>query len=286
MSTWFENIQSAAQAGNLIGGLTLGAIQSKRNRQTFEWNKHMQMTMMDREDNAVQRRAADMRAAGINPLLAAGSPAQAQNPGQLESPKLAVMEKAEAAMRMITHQEEISMTRAQKALIRAQEVGQNIKNKFDALNNNLLLEGKAQENVFNRIMNEERLNNVLSEIRNRDAGTVLREQEAEFFSRNLEQKDLDLALSRLRETELSNTLTMQEEQILALRIANDTNEFILESHLDAGAPPNSSKIMQIGSAIGTYLRIRQQKRQERRASTARNQRSNRFDEWMDNMPRY
>lgn len=43
----------------------------------FQYNKDQNALAQEREDNAAQRRAADLEAAGINPLLAAGSPAQA-----------------------------------------------------------------------------------------------------------------------------------------------------------------------------------------------------------------
>jgi hypothetical protein len=43
----------------------------------LNYDKALQQTMFDREDNSIQRRVADMKAAGINPVLAAGSGAGA-----------------------------------------------------------------------------------------------------------------------------------------------------------------------------------------------------------------
>ena len=59
--------------------------QNKKNREEEErvrqatWAREdkLRAETHGREDNAVQRRAEDMRLAGINPLLAAGDPAQA-----------------------------------------------------------------------------------------------------------------------------------------------------------------------------------------------------------------
>ena len=47
------------------------------NKRDFDYQKALQQTMFEREDTAVQRRMADLQAAGINPNIAAGSAASA-----------------------------------------------------------------------------------------------------------------------------------------------------------------------------------------------------------------
>jgi len=99
MAIDYAAVASAGQAaGNLIGTIG-GLIQSGRmieieqdnldwQREAFDENlgfmaeeqryeRGLQQRMFDREDSSVQRRVADLRAAGLSPVLAAGGGAQA-----------------------------------------------------------------------------------------------------------------------------------------------------------------------------------------------------------------
>lgn len=68
-----------------IGTGIFNSVQNYRNnqwnqrfaREQFDYQKDLNQILMDREDNAVQRRAKDLQAAGISKNLAAGSSAQA-----------------------------------------------------------------------------------------------------------------------------------------------------------------------------------------------------------------
>ena len=58
-------------------------------KKQFEYQKDLQQTMFQREDNATQRRTADLQAAGLSKTLAAGNAAQAGPVVKTDVPQMA-----------------------------------------------------------------------------------------------------------------------------------------------------------------------------------------------------
>lgn len=102
------------------------AYQQQADAMNLTFQKESRDLTMAREDNAVQRRAADMRSAGINPLMAAGSPAQASQviAPHSEAPQEEMTDFGKdmgaGVMALLKMKQDISMTQAQEDYIKAQ----------------------------------------------------------------------------------------------------------------------------------------------------------------------
>lgn len=118
-------------------------------RETNAQNLELTHEQWAREDNATQRRAADLKAAGINPLLAAGSAASASPAAQMMAPRVdavkpanpigAGLELAQVVGSLTGNITSIMKTIADTHLVQAQTAGQAIGNAFQGAANPLKL---------------------------------------------------------------------------------------------------------------------------------------------------
>ncbi|UIW10387.1 DNA pilot protein [Flyfo microvirus Tbat2_163] len=88
-------LSGVAGIGSAVGGFQGAGFSNKWAQKNFdfqkeqyEYQKQLQQSIFDREDNAVQRRVADLQNAGLSATLAAGSAAGAGAPVKTEAPQM------------------------------------------------------------------------------------------------------------------------------------------------------------------------------------------------------
>lgn len=99
----------------------------KFQRENLDYQKAMQKEAWRREDSSSQRKMADLRAAGLNPLLASGMQAQSSSPIRTEAPQMQQIKPAATiasgaieAMNMLSMKASIEKTFAETQRIKAE----------------------------------------------------------------------------------------------------------------------------------------------------------------------
>lgn len=140
--SWIADLVAGAIQGGTNTGLAFRDIWERRHARR-------------REDNAIQRRVADMTAAGINPVLAAGQPAASMSPTATHQPEsgMAVLNAMALGAEMRKAKAETDNIREQKELIRANV--EQVREMTATQKSRRLLEGldmsiRGEENLRNR----------------------------------------------------------------------------------------------------------------------------------------
>lgn len=146
-SDWGVLAGGLGSAMSNIANVGINIANYKQAQNALKYQKQLQQQLFVREDNAVQRRVADLSAAGLSPVLAAGSAAGTGGTVAINTPQMSpvpdMSQTAKTYMDLITQKQQVANAQAQQRLIDQQIE----KSKMDMLQTQADIDKKKSETL-------------------------------------------------------------------------------------------------------------------------------------------
>lgn len=225
MANWFDSI--APGAGAILGGI--GGISSGfADFQANQQNIALMREAWKREDNAVSRRVADLKRSGLNPMLAAGSAAQASAPvrvgpvdpvGKSVSSGSAVAESVLSLLRGVVDvqkaQAETQLVGLQAGKVGAETEGVQLSNDLARSLNPLKKTAMQLDVDFAVAANPSRISLLKTQLESSNIGLVNSRLDSELKRLGVSQSQLDLVARRqANQIQLEDMNNKQKEALI------------------------------------------------------------------------
>jgi len=253
-------VLAALPAIAAIGQTALGVGQFALELKNQRYMKDVQKETWRREDNSIQRRVADLKAAGLSPVLAAGQGAATSAPVKLEVPQVPKVEGIAQSLALMQMKANIAQTNAQAAKLKEDAVGQKLANEFAGSANPITLSIKQKEEELAYLTQAARSELVAFQAANEKMkwsldnrfAAAMRSGEVTIQDQKVMQGQLQ---TLLKEKELSQA----ELDYLSKKLLMDMNQYDLEKWKQIGLPTNAGMDVMtrggtvVGGALGEML---------------------------------
>nr|QJB18845.1 MAG: DNA pilot protein [Microvirus sp.] len=222
--------QALAGIGAALGGL--GSIANTAlSFQNQAYMKDMQQQQWGREDTSIQRRVTDLKAAGLSPVLAAGSGASSSNPINITAPQVDtsfaqnaashISQAAQAELALSQQKANIAQTEAQTQAIKQQQDKTALEMAFMQSNNPLQLDLSRLNLETSRALSPQAIEKAVLENKSLGFANANAQLENKLKTIGIDQATQNLINSKIDEQAKTLGLTQQEKDIAAKQIAID-----------------------------------------------------------------